>query len=345
MADKLTPTDSRVTHNTTAINSKTYHYLLAQPSSSPKATILLLHGWPDLSFGWRYQIPYLVNHLHLRVIVPDLPGYGRTAAPQSLSAYSAKSVSTDCIALVDEVLGPKTEKEPIFVGGHDWGGFLAWRVALWFPERVKAVFSVCTPYAPPAKEYRSLEEVVKVLPNFTYQLQLAGPEVEARIDGGGEKALRGFVNGMYGGRTEGGEVLFNPQKGLNLDLLEEFTSAPLVSKEEADFYVQEYSRNGMRGPLNWYRTRKVNYEEEMELFKLGRGEGKISMPALFITAKKDAALPPAMSKGMDGYFETLVRREVDANHWALWEASQDVNKYIGEFISDVLEGRKLQASL
>lgn len=201
--------------------------------------------------------------------------------------------------------------------------------------------AVCTP----AKEYRSLEEVVKVLPNFTYQLQLAGPEVEARIDGGGEKALRGFVNGMYGGRTEGGEVLFNPQKGLNLDLLEEFTSAPLVSKEEADFYVQEYSRNGMRGPLNWYRTRKVNYEEEMELFKLGRGEGKISMPALFITAKKDAALPPAMSKGMDGYFETLVRREVDANHWALWEASQDVNKYIGEFISDVLEGRKLQASL
>lgn len=218
-------------------------------------------------------------------------------------------------------------------------------MALWFPERVKAVFSVCTPYAPPAKEYMPLEEVVKVLPNFTYQLHLAGPEVEASVDGGGEKALRGFVNGMFGGRTEGGEVAFNPQKGINLEHLEEFTSSPLASEEEVDFYVQEYSRNGLRGPLNWYRTRKVNFEEELELFKLGRGDGKINMPAMFITATKDQALPPAMSKGMDVYFEDLVRREVDANHWALWEASQDVNKYIGEFIGGVLEGKKMQASL
>lgn len=217
-------------------------------------------------------------------------------------------------------------------------------MALWFPERVRAVFSVCTPYAPPAKEYHPLEDVVKVLPNFTYQLHLAGPEVEARIDGGGQDALKGFVNGMFGGRTPAGDLLFNPQKGLNLDILERIGQSPLISPEESEFYVQEFARNGLRGPLNWYRTRKVNFEEELELVQKGH-DGRIRGPAMFITAKKDAALPPAMSRGMDGYFDGLVRREVDANHWALWEASREVNGFIGEFVSGVLEGKQVRASI
>lgn len=343
MTDKLTPSDPRVTHQTTTINNKTYHYLLGQPKSQqPKGTILLLHGWPDISFGWRYQIPYLVEKLNLRVIVPDLTGYGRSSAPESLTEYGAKTVASDCMAIVTEVMG--TDKEPIFVGGHDWGGYLAWRVPLWFPNRVKAVFSVCTPYAPPSKDYVSLETVVKVLPNFTYQKQLASPEVESRVDGGGEAGLRGFVNGMFGGRTSDGELLFNPYKGLALENLERFQPGKLLSPEELEFYVQEFGRNGLRGPLNWYRTRKVNFDDEMELIEKGH-DGKIHGSAMFISAKKDDALPPAMSKGMDAYFDGLVRREVDANHWALWEASEAVNGYIGEFIQGVLDGKPIRSSI
>lgn len=39
--------------------------------------IILLHGFPDLWYGWRYQIPYLVSKGY-RVITPDLRGYGQT---------------------------------------------------------------------------------------------------------------------------------------------------------------------------------------------------------------------------------------------------------------------------
>lgn len=58
--DKVTPTDARVQHCTYAIpgspHNKTYHYLLANPpSGKPVATALLVHGFPDLSFGWRYR--------------------------------------------------------------------------------------------------------------------------------------------------------------------------------------------------------------------------------------------------------------------------------------------------
>lgn len=74
-----------------------------------------------MAFGWRYQVPLLLAR-GLRVIVPDLPGYGRTDAPQEVGAYSYKSVVDDVRAIVREVLGEKggDVEERIVLGGHDW---------------------------------------------------------------------------------------------------------------------------------------------------------------------------------------------------------------------------------
>jgi soluble epoxide hydrolase/lipid-phosphate phosphatase len=338
--DKLKPNDPRVEHHTITINNKTYHYLLANPSSPPRATILLIHGWPDLSLGWRYQIPYLLS-LGLRIIIPDMLGYGRTAAPESLEAYSFKSMSSDMMQLATAVTCSTTE--PIVLGGHDWGGAVVWRIALWYPRRIRAVFSVCTPYAPPQGTYMSLEDVVKRLPNFRYQLHLAGPEVEAVIVG--KDALRHFINGLFGGRGPKGEMLFSSAQGVLLEDLGKIGQSPLLSPEETEFYVQEYSRNGMMGPLNWYRTRKVNYEEELELLKGGEERTRITAPSLFISATKDESLPPWMAAGMDAHFENLVKKEVEANHWALVEAAEEVNGHIGRFLDGVLGGDGFRASI
>lgn len=53
-------------------------YLIGLPDNGKfKATIFLIHGWPDLSIGWRYQIPSLIEY-GMRVVVPDMIGYGGT---------------------------------------------------------------------------------------------------------------------------------------------------------------------------------------------------------------------------------------------------------------------------
>lgn len=79
--DKLVPNDPRVTHHNVTLNGHKWHYLLGTPpSGTPAGTILLVHGHPDLAFGWRYQVPHLLS-LNLRVIVPDMLGYGDTDAP------------------------------------------------------------------------------------------------------------------------------------------------------------------------------------------------------------------------------------------------------------------------
>lgn len=52
-------------------------YLHGKPKSTPIGLLMLVHGWPDLSMGWRYQIPLFLE-LRYEVIVPDMMGYGGT---------------------------------------------------------------------------------------------------------------------------------------------------------------------------------------------------------------------------------------------------------------------------
>jgi soluble epoxide hydrolase/lipid-phosphate phosphatase len=160
MVDKITPNDSRVQYKTAKLNGVTYSYILAEPQGQPLSTVFLVHGWPDLSLGWRYQVPLLVS-LGLRVVVPDMMGYGGTDAPESPTFYTYKRASDDLAELAKQI-----GASSIILGGHDWGGAVVYRFALRYPKLVSAVISVCTPFAPPRKEFVD----ATVLPNFKYQV-------------------------------------------------------------------------------------------------------------------------------------------------------------------------------
>lgn len=354
--DKLKPNDPRVESLTALIRGKTYHYLHAKPWGVPRATILLVHGWPDLAFGWRHQVPFLLS-LGLRVVVPDMLGYGGSDAPQDLAPYSLRSVCDDLAELVRHVQSQSQsqsqssspqegdENNKIILGGHDWGGMVVWRFALWHPALLRGVFSVCTPYVPPSPTYHDLAATVARLPNFRYQLQLAGPDVEREV-GRDPAKLRGFLAGMYGARgPNGGEVVFSVDRGVHFENLGKVGASPLLGEDELAFYVRQYARTGVRGPLNWYRTRRINYEEELALLGGEGGDGKgqqapkVVPPALMIVATKDAALPPSMAEGMGASFESLRMAEVEGSHWALWEpTAEQTNGHIGKFVEELLGG-------
>jgi pimeloyl-ACP methyl ester carboxylesterase len=188
------------------------------------------------------------------------------------------------------------------------------------------------------ESYVSKEQLVTRVPNFGYQLQFAGPEVEEKAVG--RDGIRGFLSVLYGARGKGGEQLFNPANGVKLDsvVAGEVGESPLLSKEEMDFYASEYERNGLRGPLNWYRTWEVNYEEERKLVEEKRN--RVTVPALMVMASRDVALPPAMAAAMDQYCDDLVKREVNASHWALWETPAETNQHIGEFLDVILKDKR-----
>ncbi|KAK0736991.1 Alpha/Beta hydrolase protein [Apiosordaria backusii] len=351
MVDKLVPNDPRVTHHTTTLPSgHTYHYLEALPPSgtTPLATVVLVHGFPDLSFGWRYQIPYLTSSLSLRVIIPDMLGYGLTSAPSPIPPYSYKSLCTDLAALITHT----SPGSPIILGGHDWGGAIVWRFALRHPSLLQGVFSICTPYnAPNSQGYLPKRTVIEqFLPNFAYQLQFEDTALESRINASGREGIRKFLNILYGSKDETtGKGHFVANVGIDLALFDpEVTVAKsqLLSEEELEFYVTEYERNGIHGPMNYYRTWDVNYQEEAEdLVK--EGKSKVLVPGMIVTATRDTALPPAMAAGMEQFFERgLIKKEVNASHWATWENPEEVNKAIGEFVGELLgKGKGFKASI
>ncbi|KAI1433936.1 alpha/beta-hydrolase [Xylaria sp. CBS 124048] len=341
MVDSLAPNDPRVEHKFAEVSGGLkYHYMLAKPAGKPTATILLCHGWPDLGMGWRNQVPLLLS-LGLQVVVPDMLGYGQTDAPDSYEEYTFKKVTSHLAELIKQVT-----PEPILLGGHDWGAVVAWRMTEYYPELIRGVFCVCVPYRPASPVRMSLPEMVKKLPNFKYQMHLAAGEAEEIVAKSPER-LRAFLNGMYGGRTPEGKTMFSAEVGVIEENLDGIMQSPLMSKEMTDFYVQEYSRHGLHAPCNWYRTRLLNSDDEMEMAKESKYSSfKFPMPAMLLMADNDPALPAWMAVGQEQYFANgfTMATLKNCSHWALIEKPVQVNEYINTFLRGLL-GDELKAAL
>ncbi|KAL1965707.1 hypothetical protein VTN77DRAFT_5207 [Rasamsonia byssochlamydoides] len=314
--------DSRIQYRTAQVNGRSYGYLFGHPESGQyKATIFLIHGFPDLSMGWRYQIPLLIQ-LGFRVVVPDCLGYGRTDAPDEYESYSHKRCADDIKELATQ-LGELR----IVVCGHDWGAALTYRIALWHPDLVSHVITICVPYMPPSRTYIPLEELVKTrMPNFAYQLQFKSGELEKAISTRDE--IRQFLIALYGGRTDDGRAGFNVSQGVLLENLKELKPSRLLSMEEIDYYADEFARHGIHGPLNWYRTREINHTDELALVD----NPTIPVPLLFIQALRDAALPPHLGQGMAAFIPQLTVEQVNTSHWALWEDPRGVNEILARWL-------------
>ncbi|UKZ54845.1 hypothetical protein TrVGV298_008659 [Trichoderma virens] len=314
---KLKPHDPRVKYETKLVRGKTYSYILGEPEGPKVDTIVLVHGWPDLAFGWRHQIPYLMS-LGYQVVAPNMLGYAGTDAPEDLKHYSYKSVSDDLAELARHFVGQDGQ---IVLGGHDWGGAVVWRTAFYHPKLV----------------------IIGAgrLQNFKYQLQLKETFVQDHVTG--KDKLRQFFKAIYYGQGPNREVAFNMEHGLIIENLDLIQDPPLLDAAELEYYVEQYSLQKapeLRGPLNWYRTREINAKEEIALGKTNPPR-KLEQPALFIAASKDTALPPAMSQGMEAGFKDLTRGEVDATHWALTQAGPEVNELISNWLTKVNSAPKL----
>ncbi|MCJ1400949.1 hypothetical protein MMC11_004160 [Xylographa trunciseda] len=184
----------------------------------------------------------------------------------------------------------------------------------------------------PSKRYVSLEDAVKtVLPQFGYQIHLGSGEVEKAIVS--KAQIRQFLNGLYGGQGPNGEIAFSAEKGVIFDSLSKLGPSPLLSEREMDYYVDEYANHGMHGTLNWYRTRELNYKEELTLER-----STVDVPVLFVQALNDGVLTPELSRGMEQYLSKLTRREVAAGHWALWQTPDQVNGMIRAWLEDIAFG-------
>ena len=103
-------------------------------------TVVLLHGFPQTSYEWRHQIRALAE-AGFRAIAPDQRGYSPGARPPEVADYGISLLVRDVLALADAVGSGR-----FHIVGHDWGGWVAWAVAVLAPDRVITANPVSVPH-------------------------------------------------------------------------------------------------------------------------------------------------------------------------------------------------------
>ena len=102
--------------------------------------VVLLHGFPEFWFSWRFQIPALVA-AGFRVVAPDMRGYNLSSKPRGARAYDTDRLAADVRDLIRE-----RGAERAFVAGHDWGAGAAWITAMNHPEVVERLAILNVPH-------------------------------------------------------------------------------------------------------------------------------------------------------------------------------------------------------
>jgi pimeloyl-ACP methyl ester carboxylesterase len=134
-------------------------------AGSGERLALCLHGFPESSFSWRYQMPLLARLGYL-VWAPDLRGYGRSSRPQGIEAYMLRELQEDVASLI-EAAGAKQ----VVLIGHDWGALIAWYYAMFGLPPISKLIIMNVPHPALAERgLRTWRQLLKSWYIFFFQL-------------------------------------------------------------------------------------------------------------------------------------------------------------------------------
>ncbi|MGI8663043.1 MAG: alpha/beta fold hydrolase [Acidimicrobiales bacterium] len=289
--------------------------------------VMLCHGFPELAYSWRHQVPALVGAGY-RVLAPDQRGYGGSSRPAAVEDYDIEHLTGDLLALLDEV----GEERAVFVG-HDWGSMVTWSLAQRAPERVRAVVGMSVPFIPRGDKAPVAAMRAAFGDTFFYIVYFQEPGVaDADLGADPAKTMTRFLTGLAPGDGTGAARMFAPYGEMGMvDRLPEPHGLPAwLTQAELDHYIAEFSRTGFTGGVNWYRNMDRNWERSAHL-----ADVRVGMPALFITGANDPVNLMTPSSIMDGWVTDLRGKAVveGAGHWVQQEKPGEVNAALLAFLA------------
>ena len=254
--------------------------------------VVLLHGFPEFWYGWRRQITPLVE-AGFRVIAPDLRGYNLTSKPEGYTAYTADKLADDISGLIR-----KLGADSAMVVGHDWGGSVAWTLAMNHPEVVERL--VILNAAHPRKLNEGLKNPRQLLRSwyFFYFQTPRLPERRAR-----RRNWRFFKRFLRDAR-------------------------PSYTADELDRYVEAWSQPGAATSIIDYYRAAVRLGSKQEV-------RPISAPTLVIWGQGDRYLGQKLAEPHHEDVPNLdrVERLPDASHWVHHDEAERVNDLLVDFLT------------
>ena len=304
---------------------KTNGIELAVHEAGPKdgVPIVLCHGFPELAYSWRHQIPALAAAGY-HVIAPDQRGYGDSSKPDDVQSYDIHHLTADLTGLLDHFGIEKA----IFCG-HDWGGLVVWQVPLLHPERVAGIIGVGVPFLPrgpvdPIELFRKAFGDRMYIVNFQ-----DSHEADEVFD---SDPYRVFDVLMRKNPVSLDQFLKMPNADRVPDLVTRVKLGPwdtprIVGEEELRVFADTFKRSGFTGPINWYRNFTRNWHASKGL------EHRVYQPSLMIMAEKDAVLPPSAADGMEALIPDLEKQLVlGSGHWTQQEEPEAVNRIMLDWL-------------
>lgn len=254
------------------INDLQFHVVAAGDPNDP--LVVLLHGHPDFWYGWRDQICPLVDAGY-RVVVPDQRGCNLSAAPDGPDAYRLSNLTADICGLIHS-----ESRESAHVVGHDFGGFVAWHLALRHPSMVDTLGILNVPH--PTVYSKALRSSPRQILRSWYVWFYQVPRLPEWLLGRNDMA--------------------------NMVASLEFTSHEGTFDDDTiERYRVAWQHTGVGPRVNWYRGFRRSDTPQRTT---------VTQPTLICWGEDDVALCPSMAEESVDYCDDgELRRYPDASHW------------------------------
>lgn len=286
--------DSGVTIDFVEANGQTFEVAKA---GKGKKLALCLHGFPELHYSWRFQIPLLAK-MGYHVWAPNLRGYGGTSKPTAIRDYALDHLTEDVAALIDA-----SGAEEVTLIAHDWGAIIAWAFAIRKLRPLKRLVIMNVPHPEVGKrEIKHWRQLKRSWYIFFFQIPRLPEWILSRRNG---------------------------------DAIKEAFSKMAVDKsnftdEALDHYAKAAMRKGsLNAMINFYRA-LLRHDDTIDL-----GDAKIDIPTLLIWGEEDSALNIKCTEGTEQWVPNIeVHRLPGVSHWVQQEAPEKVNAILQKWLED-----------
>ncbi|MBI4696798.1 MAG: alpha/beta hydrolase [Gammaproteobacteria bacterium] len=315
--------------------------------------VVMVHGFPELWYSWRFQLPALAAAGY-RAVAFDQRGYGRSSKFWQTDSYRISRLVNDVVGLV-HALG---EKEAVVIG-HDWGAPVAWCSAWRHPEIFRGVIGMSVPFSgrgiialpgnpfgeiPPHEIHRAVAGPDQLF--YQEYFSTLGPIIEeAEVD------LRGWVRDIVwtvsGEALAGAGISFAGQDQVALirgsalcvphgaRMRDRFMTPERMpawfTEKDLDVFVEALEGGGLAGPLSFYYNLENDWHELADL-----AGTPLTPPAMFIGAEYDVATwwgEEAIARAgevMPNWRGSHILK--GSGHWLQQERAEETNALVIEFL-------------
>ena len=294
---------------------------LAVYESGDGPPVILIHGFPELAYSWRHQLPALAGAGY-RAIAPDMRGYGGSDKPPNVADYTIQKLIGDIEGLMEALSIDKA-----VVIGHDWGAMLTWHMALLAPQRMAGLINLNIPPLPRPPINPITYMRWKLGKDFYIVNFQKSDEADRRF----AEDPRRFINVMM--RRKQFSRGTGSKKRRPLSLIQaldqdEPAGEALLSDEELDVYADAFAAGGFTGPINWYRNWGRNWKSMKGV------DQTIRVPALFVGAANDIIISQKQIDAMKPFVPDLEIRKIEnCGHWTQQDKPNELNRIILDWLA------------